>query len=139
MKDVAFSIGVDIGGTFTDILIATTDGVLHRTKVPSTPPAFERGIIEGVLELLQTSGLKAANCSAVIHGTTVATNAVIERKGPLTGLITTLGFRDVLELRRIRTPRLYDLTWEKPEPLSDRYLRREVKERMGTTGEVLLQ
>jgi len=137
MNENAFSIGVDIGGTFTDVLIATTGGSLYRTKVPSTPEAFERGIIVGVQQLLKSNGLQAGNCEAVIHGTTVATNAIIERKGALTGLITTAGFRDVLELRRIRIPRLYDLTWEKPVPLSDRYLRKEVKERMLANGDVM--
>ena len=75
MNENAFSIGVDIGGTFTDVLIATTGGSLYRTKVPSTPEAFERGIIVGVQQLLKSNGLQAGNCEAVIHGTTVATNA----------------------------------------------------------------
>ena len=83
-----------------------------------------------------TSPIPPGDCEAFVHGTTVATNAIIERKGALTGLITTKGFRDVLELRRIRIPKLYDLTWQKPAPLVERYLRMEVTERITHRGEI---
>lgn len=131
-----FAIGVDIGGTFTDAVLIEADGTVHIAKGLSTPEAFERGILRILQTLLEQIKLPAENCNALVHGTTVATNAIIERKGALTGLITTKGFRDVLELRRIRVPRLYDLTWEKPLPLVERYLREEVVERIAHDGSI---
>ncbi|HXU41173.1 MAG TPA: hydantoinase/oxoprolinase family protein [Burkholderiales bacterium] len=130
-----FSIGVDIGGTFTDVVLIQENGAVHVAKGISTTKAYEKGIFTLVERLLKELKLKAADCTAVVHGTTVATNAIIERKGARTGLITTQGFRDVLELRRIRIPKLYDLEWEKPEPLVPRYLRVEVTERTTHKGE----
>ena len=131
-----FSIGVDIGGTFTDVVLIEDDGKVHIAKGISTVKAYEQGILQLVGRLLAELDLDAGRCQAIVHGTTVATNAIIERKGARTGLITTRGFRDVLELRRIRIPKLYDLEWEKPEPLVPRYLRVEVDERMTHRGEV---
>jgi N-methylhydantoinase A len=129
-----FSIGVDIGGTFTDVVLIEDDGQVHVGKGISTTEAYERGILHLIARLLDEVGLDADDCRALVHGTTVATNAIIERKGARTALITTRGFRDVLELRRIRIPKLYDLTWEKPEPLVPRYLRLEVEERVTHRG-----
>lgn len=131
-----FALGVDIGGTFTDAVIIESDGTVHIGKGISTPDAFERGIFRILDRMLEELGLAPEGCHALVHGTTVATNAIIERKGAVTGLITTKGFRDVLELRRIRIPRLYDLTWQKPEPLVARYLRQEVTERMTHDGRI---
>ena len=131
-----FSIGVDIGGTFTDVVLIEDSGAVHVAKGISTTAAYEQGIFTLVDRLLRELKLKAGDCRAVVHGTTVATNSIIERKGARTGLITTRGFRDVLELRRIRIPKLYDLEWEKPEPLVPRYLRVEVDERITHRGEV---
>ncbi len=131
-----YALGVDIGGTFTDVVLITEAGEVKIAKGLSTPGAFERGIAEILEHLLEHEALDPAGCSAFVHGTTVATNAIIERKGARTGLITTRGFRDVLELRRIRIPKLYDLTWQKPQPLVERYLRLEVDERMTWRGEV---
>lgn len=128
-----FSVGVDIGGTFTDVVLIEGNGAVHVAKGISNTAAFEQGIFE-VLGSLIDDSRPAADCATLVHGTTVATNAIIERKGALTGLITTKGFRDVLELRRIRIPRLYDLTWEKPPPLVERYLRTEVTERVAHDG-----
>ena len=136
MAERAFAVGVDIGGTFTDVVLIEGDGAVHVAKGISTPEAFERGILRILHNLLEELKLPAQRCNALVHGTTVATNAIIERKGALTGLITTRGFRDVLELRRIRVPRLYDLTWEKPVPLVERYLREEVIERITHDGRV---
>ena len=133
-----FAIGVDIGGTFTDVVLIESNGTIHMAKGLSTPEAFERGILTILHNLLAELKLPAQRCHALVHGTTVATNAIIERKGALTGLITTKGFRDVLELRRIRVPRLYDLTWEKPVPLVERYLREEVVERITHDGSIHL-
>src|SRR5689334_9707224 len=109
-----YSIGVDIGGTFTDLILVAADGKVYSGKLVSTPPDYERGIVEGLGQLLARHGLDPADCRSIVHGTTVATNAIIERKGAVTGLLTTRGFRDVLELRRIRIPKQYDLAWEKP-------------------------
>ena len=136
MSGQSFRIGVDIGGTFTDIVLIDEQGCVHTAKAISTTDAYERGILETLENLLRDNRLSAGNCTDVAHGTTVATNAIIEREGALTGLITTRGFRDVLELRRIRIPTQYDLNWTKPPPLVERFLREEVRERMSHTGEV---
>ena len=124
-------LGIDIGGTFTDIVLIADDGSVLTQKVPSTPDNYAEGIAAGLASLLPRQ------ISEVVHGTTVATNTILERKGALTGLITTKGFRDVLEIGRLRYPRLYDLTWEKPLPLASRRLRREVEERIGANGEIV--
>ncbi len=137
MNKHSYRIGVDIGGTFTDVVLIGDVGTIHTAKTVSTTDAYERGILETLKSLLQDADLEAAACTEVAHGTTVATNAIIERKGALTALVTTKGFRDVLELRRIRIPTQYDLTWEKPVPLVERHLRVEAVERMSHTGEVL--
>ena len=131
------AIGIDIGGTFTDVMIVEADGSVHVAKGLSTPDAFERGILRLLERLLPAHGLAAADCATLAHGTTIATNAIIERRGAPTGLITTRGFRDVLELRRIRIPHHYDLTWQKPPPLVERHLRLEVDERMAFDGSVV--
>ncbi|MGA8962240.1 MAG: hydantoinase/oxoprolinase family protein, partial [Pseudolabrys sp.] len=131
-----YSIGVDIGGTFTDVVLISESGQVRIAKGLSTPGAFDRGIADILQELLLRENINSTDCELFVHGTTVATNAIIERKGARTGLITTKGFRDVLELRRIRIPKLYDLTWQKPKPLVERYLRLEVTERMTHRGEV---
>ena len=128
--------GVDIGGTFTDIVLLGDRGSVHIKKLPSTPDDYARAIVVGLRELLDEIGASPADVESVIHATTVATNAVLEDKGARTGLITTKGFRDVLEIRRIRIPELYNLDYEKPKPLVARRWRREVVERMGANGEV---
>ena len=124
-------LGIDIGGTFTDIVLIGSDGTVLTQKVASTPYDYARGIVAGMEPLLPRQ------IAEVVHGTTVATNTILERKGAKTGLITTTGFRDVLEIGRLRYPRLYDLTWEKPPPLVSRRLRREVAERIDANGEVV--
>ena len=127
-------IGIDIGGTFTDIVAVDTDGRVALCKLPSTPRDYGSAIVDGVSRVVTGAGV---NVSEVIHGTTVATNAVLGGTGARTGLITTKGFRDVLEIGRLRMPRLYDLSWEKPRPLVPRYLRLEVEERIAANGDVL--
>jgi 5-oxoprolinase (ATP-hydrolysing) len=126
--------GADVGGTFTDVILQRADGTIRLRKVLSTPPHYDRAVVAGVEDLLPEAGGPLAE---VVHGTTVATNAVLERRGARTALVTTAGFRDVLELRRVRMPHLYDLFWEKPPPLVERSLRLEVGERMSASGEVL--
>jgi N-methylhydantoinase A len=131
-----FRVGADIGGTFTDLVFLDTSGRLHTKKISSSVDDYARAIIDGLREVLRDTGITGADIAEVLHGTTVASNAVLERKGARTGLITTRGFRDVLEIRRLRMPRLYDLTWEKPVPLVERHLRQEVTERIDAHGEV---
>ena len=131
-----FRLGVDIGGTFTDLVALGADGRVHTRKVSSSVDDYARAIIEGLESLFADTGLGADNLEQVLHGTTVASNAILEHRGARTGLITTRGFRDVLELRNLRMPRLYDLHWEKPAPLVERYLRVEVDERVAADGKV---
>src|SRR5262245_24244187 len=109
-------VGVDIGGTFTDIVLLETDGTLHTKKVSSSAENYARAIVAGIPEILHEAQLRGGDIAEVLHGTTVASNAILELKGARTGLITTKGFRDILEIRNLRMPRLYDLTWQKPPP-----------------------
>ena len=132
----AAAIGVDIGGTFTDIIVAAQEGGLHRAKVLSSPPDFGRAVLEGLTGLAGSAGLDLGAAVTLVHGTTVATNAILEGRGARTGLVTTRGFRDVLELGRMRRPSLYDLFWEKPDPLVPRRLRLELDQRIAADGDV---
>jgi len=132
----AAAIGVDIGGTFTDIIVAAQDGGLHRAKVLSSPPDFGRAVLAGLEDLAAAAGIDLGTAVTLVHGTTVATNAILEGRGARTGLVTTRGFRDVLELGRMRRPSLYDLFWEKPEPLVPRRLRLELDQRIAPDGQV---
>jgi N-methylhydantoinase A len=129
-------VGVDIGGTFTDIVFLDADGHLHTKKVSSSVDDYARAIVDGLREVFEETGLRGRDVVEVLHGTTVASNAILELRGARTGLVTTKGFRDVLEIRRLRMPRLYDLTWEKPTPLVERYLRLVVDERIDARGRV---
>ena len=133
-------IGADVGGTFTDIVLIDENGSVWTHKVPSSPPNWarhEQAVLDAMEHLLRVTNIPGDAVSEVAHGTTVATNAVLEHRGARTALITTKGFRDVLELRRIRAPQMYDLFWEKPPPLVERYLRLELDERMSADGKVL--
>jgi 5-oxoprolinase (ATP-hydrolysing) len=121
-------IGADVGGTFTDVVVSDGDGGLRFTKVLSTPPAYDRAVVDAVVAL--------GGADEVVHGTTVATNAVLEHRGARTAVVTTQGFRDVLELRRMRMPHLYDYFWSKPATLVERWLRFEVAERVLADGTV---
>ena len=133
-----FRLGVDIGGTFTDIILLDEHGQVFGKKLLSTPQDYSLAIQDGVEQLLGDTKIAAGSITEVVHGTTVATNAIIERKGVQVALITTRGFRDVLEIGRYRVPRLYDLNWRKPEPLVERRYRFEVTERMNFRGEELV-
>ena len=133
---VTLRVGVDIGGTFTDIVVLGSDGSIHTKKVSSSVDDYARAIVDGLAELFAETGLSGAAIDEIRHGTTVASNAILERKGARVGLITTKGFRDVLEIRTLRMPRLYDLTWTKPPPMVERYLRKVVDERIDTRGNV---
>src|SRR5260221_4176955 len=124
--------GVDTGGTFTD-LVLLQEGKIRVHKILSTPDDPSKAIIQGLANLRMAETLHA-----LVHGSTVATNAVLERKGVRTGLITTAGFRDVLEIGRQTRPKLYDLRVQKEPPLVPRALRFEVIERLNELGEVLI-
>jgi N-methylhydantoinase A len=130
-------IAADIGGTFTDITLVMPDGSVATEKVPSTPDDYSRAISSGMSSLLEAHGYEAEDVGEVLHGCTVATNTILEGRGAKTALITTRGFRDVLELRRIRVPRLYEPLYVKPEPLAPRELRFEVSERIAADGSVV--
>jgi N-methylhydantoinase A/oxoprolinase/acetone carboxylase beta subunit/N-methylhydantoinase B/oxoprolinase/acetone carboxylase alpha subunit len=129
-------VGADVGGTFTDVVALRADGQLTFRKVLSTPPDYDRAVIDGLRTLGEDIG-GLGQIESVVHATTVATNAVLERRGSRTALVTTAGFRDVLELRRVRVPLLYDTFWAKPPPLVERQLRLEVRERITAGGEVI--
>ncbi|MGH6899121.1 MAG: hydantoinase/oxoprolinase family protein [Geminicoccaceae bacterium] len=133
----AFRVGVDIGGTFTDIVLLGDDGRVHTRKVASSADDYARAIAEALAEVFAELGIGGDRVAEVRHGTTVASNAILEHKGARTGLITTRGFRDVLEIRNLRMPRLYDITWTKPPPLVERHLRVVVDERMDHQGQVV--
>jgi N-methylhydantoinase A len=135
--DSSLRVGVDIGGTFTDLVFMDERGLRAWTKVSSTTEDFAQGIIQGLDSLITDTSAASEDIREVIHATTIATNAILEAKGAPTGLITTAGFRDVLEIRRLRMPRLYDLHWEPPQPLVPRMWRREVVERIDTHGNVV--
>src|SRR5580700_5191549 len=107
-------IGIDIGGTFTDLVAISADGVVSTHKTASTPHDYGEGIIEGLRSLLAD---RPGMVSDFLHATTVASNTVLEAKGAKTALITTRGFRDILEIRDLRMPVLYDIRWIKPRAL----------------------
>ena len=130
-------IGVDVGGTFTDFVLAGSDeATLHFHKTPSTPHDPSEAIETGLAELMAAHDVDAAEVAYVGHGTTVATNIVIERRGARTGLLTTRGFRDVLELGRQARPSIYDYRVERAPPLVPRDRRMEVTERVGPDGTI---
>src|SRR5437764_4250092 len=131
-----FRAGVDIGGTFTDIVLLGDRGERYTKKVWRTVDDYARAITEGLSQLLAEIDGEAHGIAELLHGTTVASNAILEHKGAETGLITTKGFRDVLEIRNLRMPRLYDMSWTKPPPLVPRRLRVEVDERVNAQGGV---
>ncbi|WP_170134888.1 hydantoinase/oxoprolinase family protein [Acuticoccus kandeliae] len=130
-------VGADIGGTFTDLVLLAEDGTIVRRKVASTTDDYSRGIVEGLRDALGETGGEASIVKEVLHGTTVATNAILEYKGARCGLIATRGFRDILELRRLRMPQLYRLDWNKPAELIERQMRAEVTERIAADGSVV--
>ena len=130
--DAALRVGVDVGGTFTDIVVVDGTGMQRATKVPTQERVF-LALRDGLNDL----DVSLADVELIIHGTTVATNALVQRRGARTVLITTEGFRDVLEIRRTNKGDLFDLNWSPPAPLIARRDRLEVSERMSWTGEPL--
>src|SRR5258707_6015242 len=130
----SFRAGVDIGGTFTDIVLLGDNGERFTKKVSSTVDDYARAIVDGLAALLAEIGAEPGGIVELLHGTTVASNAILEHKGAKARLITTKGFRDVLEIRNLRMPRLYDMSRTKPPPLVERRLRVEVDERVNAEG-----
>ncbi|MFD0681150.1 MULTISPECIES: hydantoinase/oxoprolinase family protein [unclassified Paenibacillus] len=135
-----YMVGVDVGGTFTDVtLVDSHSGEILNHKVPSTPEDPSRAIMNGVVQILELNEVPVSEVRYLAHGTTVATNSLIERKGALTGLLVTEGFRDLLEIGRQTRPSLYDFFKEKPEPVIPGHLRLEVDERLYADGSVRKQ
>lgn len=132
----AYFLAVDIGGTFTDIVVVGSDGRLYTDKVLSTFDDLLNGISAGLSDVLRANSLDPTGVVKLVHASTVATNAVLEQRGAPTALIATRGFRDVLEIGRLRRPVLYDIFWSKPPPLVRRSLRLEVTERIRADGSV---
>ena len=129
-------LAVDIGGTFTDVALEV-DEKRHTAKVLTTPAAPEQGVLTGIRRILADAGIGPADVTIAIHGTTLATNALIERKGARTALVTTEGFRDVLRLGNEARYDQYDLNIALPDPLVPRHLRLPVPERLDNEGKVL--
>ena len=128
--------GIDVGGTFTDVVALDGTGHLHYLKTPSTPKDQSIGVLNGILQMLTRLGAGPCAVQRLAHGTTVATNAFLERKGANTALLVTAGFRDVLHIGRQARPDLYDLQASRPAPLVPRRLRCEVTERTRHTGQI---
>ncbi|NKB70578.1 MAG: hydantoinase/oxoprolinase family protein [Candidatus Latescibacteria bacterium] len=136
---MAYRLGVDIGGTFTDAtLVDEASGAVATAKVPSTPAAPAVGFMAAVERILAANQVGPDQVSYIVHGTTVATNAIIEGKVARTAFLTTAGFRDMLEIARQIRPALYDLHFEKTPPLVPRQLCFGVPERLAADGQVLL-
>lgn len=134
-----YRIGVDIGGTFTDlVLLDTVDDRIFHEKVLTTPQDPSQGVLTGVASILSSAGVAAADVRHVIHGTTLVANAVIERRGAKVALITTEGFRDILQIGTEWRYDIYDLFMEVPAPLVPRQLRFEAPERIGPDGSILI-
>jgi len=136
---VGYRLGIDVGGTFTDLaLLDEASGTFSIGKVPSVTADPSQGILDGITRLLSRCGVAPEAVTYLAHGTTVATNTLLQRRGARTGLITTRGFRDLLEIARQRRPSLYDLHVGKPEPLVPRSRRVEVTERVMADGTPLV-
>src|ERR687886_439831 len=137
---MAHRLGVDVGGTFTDLLLVHDEtGRLHRVKTPSTPADPAQGVLHGVRRICEESGVPPEELAYVMHGTTVATNALLEAKGARVGLITTKGFKQILHLARSQTPGPLAgwIIMIKPDPPAALEDTREAKERMSAQGEVV--
>ena len=135
----SYRIGVDVGGTFTDFIVLDgASGAVGFHKVPSTPHDPSEAIEKGLRQILAQAGIAPEQVGFLAHGTTVATNIVIERRGARVGLLTTRGFRDVLEIGRQARPSIYDYRVQKPPVLVPRNRRMEVTERIGPAGDVLI-
>ena len=137
----SYRLGIDVGGTFTDFVLVDQDGQVTESKTPSTPDEPGEAIEIGLNDLAEKVSISVsdllANCHLLIHGTTVAINTVLERKGGRTALVVTSGFRDVLQIGRQDRPHLYDWRVRRPEPLVPRHLRFEVRERRAGSEDIV--
>jgi N-methylhydantoinase A len=139
-QEETMRIGIDVGGTFTDtILMDEMTGAFHFTKTPTTHEDLTKGVLKGLEEILQIGGVSIDDIDYIIHGTTIGTNAIVEGRGAKVGLITTKGFEDVLEIRRVARPKeaAFDFGADNPPPLVPRYLRKGVRERIDSRGRVV--
>ena len=135
---MSYRLGVDVGGTFTDVLLINElSGEFHTAKVPSTPQDSSLGVLHGIERVCAKAGINPHDITQVMHGTTVATNALLERKVAKTGVIHTRGFRDVLEIARGNRALPYQMHYRKADPLVSRERRYELTERMSAQGESL--
>ena len=137
-RAISFRVGIDIGGTFTDLFLIRNDRVMGHHKLLTTPEDPSKAMLRGLKELMEEQGRSMGECLVIIHGTTLVTNAIIERKGACTALITTDGFRDSLEMGREIRYDIYDLEIDRPKPLVPRNLRWGLKERLSSEGKVLV-
>ena len=135
---MAIELGFDIGGTFTDFALLNTEtGAVDIFKVLTSADHPELAALGGMADFLRDSALTHQDVQNVFHGTTLVANTLIEQKGALVGLLTTAGFRDILEMRSEQRYAIYDLFLQYPPPLSPRYLRRGIRERIDRDGRVL--
>src|SRR3954470_5568137 len=130
-------IAIDVGGTFTDLVVSSSDGSARTLKLLSTPDDYSRAIADGLGRLFADGTIDPKSVVTLAHAFTVATNALLTGQGASVALITTKGFRDVLEIARLRMPQLYNMDWDKPRPLVPRRLRFEIEERMAGDGSVV--
>src|SRR6476659_6444981 len=131
---MSYAIAVDIGGTFTDLV--AFDHESRRVIYAKSPTTYEN-LVDGILECFHKAKIRPAEASLVNHGTTLVINSLIQRKGAKTALVTSKGFRDILEIARGNRPDPFDLHYQRDEPLIPRELRLEVPERTGSKGEVV--
>src|SRR4029079_1738637 len=141
---MAYRLGVDVGGTFTDLFLVgdegNGDGAQYRVKTPSTPADPSEGVLNGVRRICEEAGIEVGDLRNILHGTTVATNAVLESKGARVGLITTRGFGQILHLARSQTPRPLAgwIIMVKPDPPASLADTREAIERLDARGNVVV-
>ena len=128
---MSIRIGIDSGGTFTDAVLVTEAGQIKITKTPSTPNDPSEGVYNALMKIIKQGGYSCDDVSTLIHGTTVATNALLEYKGVKSGLLLTKGFKDVLSIIRQDRPKMYDFFERRPPPLVPRQLRIEFVESIG--------
>jgi len=131
-------IGIDVGGTFTDVVLVDDEQNFYYTKATTTHYDLAEGVLNGLADILQMSGKSLGENDTIVHGTTIGTNAIVEGNGARAGLITTRGFEDVLEIRRVARPKeaSYDFEVDNPPPLVPRYLRKGIIERINHKGEI---
>src|SRR5580704_13483303 len=138
----AARIGIDVGGTFVDVIYADATGTLTEVKVPADPANLVQCVVDGLHQLAAEASTPIAQFMAhvplIVHGTTITTNAVLERRGSRTALLTTEGLRDALQMRKSKKEEPYNLQYQAPAPVIPRYLRLAVKERLDWKGDVLI-